>query len=301
MTFVHPWVLILLVVPVLLGLWLGQRRAWGIAMPFDYESHRPRRILAGLLAAFEILPAALLGIVILILARPQVLRVPEQERILTNIQICMDVSGSMAADNRYFMAKDAIEQFTLAREGDAIGFTIFGTQQVRWTPLTKDLETIRRALPFADPRTQPPHMGGTMIGAALRFCRDNMLAEADEGDKLIILVSDGVSFDINQSNAGEVADELVDAGITLYHVHVGTSAVPFEVTEIANTTGGEAFVATDEDALKRIFSHIDRMQPARFRPATAIPMDFFGPFAAAGLALLGAHMLGLLGMRYTPW
>jgi len=301
MTFVHPWVLVLLAIPILLGLWLAQRRAWGVALPFDHRDHRPRRFTGVLLTMFEIVPLTLLATVILILARPQVLRVPEQERVLTNIQICMDVSGSMAADGRYEMAKEAIEAFTYAREGDAVGFTIFGTQQVRWTPLTKDLDTIRRALPFADPRNQPPHMGGTMIGAALRFCRDNMLAEADEGDKLIVLVSDGVSFDINASNAGDVADELTAAGITLYHVHVGTGAVPYEVTEIANATGGEAFVATDETGLKRIFNHIDRMQPARFRPATAIPMDFFQPFAAVGLCLLGAHMLGLLGLRYTPW
>ena len=288
MTFVHPWVLMFLIAPVLIGLWLGQRRAWGVALPFDHQPHRRRRFTGAVLTAFEVVPVLLLAVVILLLARPQVLRVPEEERILTNIQICMDVSGSMAADNRYEMAKEAIESFTYAREGDAIGFTIFGTQQVRWTPLTTDLDTIRRALPFADPRHQPPHMGGTMIGAALRFCRDNMLAEATEGDKLIVLVSDGVSFDITSGNVNEVADELIDADITLYHVHVGTSPVPYEVTEIANATGGEAFVATDESGLKRIFHHIDVMQPARFKPATAIPMDFFAPFAFAGLCLLGA-------------
>jgi Ca-activated chloride channel homolog len=301
MTFVHSWVLILLAIPVLLALWLGQRRAWGLALPFDYQSHRRRGVLRVLLTGFDMVPAVLLALVIVILARPQVLRVPEQERILTNIQLCMDVSGSMTTDNRYEMAKTAIEEFLKAREGDAVGFTIFGTQQIRWTPLTKDLDTIRRALPFADPRFQPPHMGGTMIGAALRFCRDNMVAEAGEGDRLIILVSDGMSFDLNAGNASEVGDELNDAGITLYHVHVGTEQVPYEVTEIANMTGGEAFVATDKTGLERVFRHIDLMQPARFKPATAIPMDWFPPFALAGLGVLGLHMIGLLGMRYTPW
>jgi Ca-activated chloride channel family protein len=301
MTFVHPWVLMLLAIPVLLGFWLGQRRTWGLALPFDHQQHGRRRVTRVLLTAFDLVPALLLAVVLVILARPQVLRLPKEERILTNIQICMDVSGSMTADNRYGMAKAAIEEFLDAREGDAIGFTIFGTQQVRWTPLTKDLETIRRALPFADPRNQPPHMGGTMIGAALRFCRDNMVAEAEEGDRLIILVSDGVSFDLNSGNAGDVGDELIDAGITLYHVHVGTSQVPQEVTEIANMTGGEAFVATDKKGLDRVFRHIDLMQPARFKQATAIPMDWFVPFAIGGLALVGLHMIGLMGMRYTPW
>jgi Ca-activated chloride channel homolog len=301
MTFVHPWVLMFLVVPVLLGLWLAQRQAWGVVMPFDHETHRPRRILGFVLRVFEVVPAFLLAAVILVLARPQVLRVPKQERVLTNIQICMDVSGSMTVDNRYEMAKTAIEAFTRAREGDAVGFTIFGTQQIRWTPLTKDLDTIRRALVFADPSTQPPFMGGTLIAAALKFCRNNMLAEAKDGDRLLVLVSDGVSADLNAGNASDVADSLIEAGITLYHVHVGTGAVPMEVTDIANATGGEAFVATDQSGLDRIFRHIDLMQPARFKPATAIPMDFFGPFALAGLIALATHLLGLLGLRYTPW
>ena len=91
------------------------------------------------------------------------------------------------------------------------------------------------------------------------------------------------------------------AKITVYHVHVGTDPVPSEVAEIANATGGEAFVATDDSGLKRIFKHIDRMKPTRYKSATAIPMDFFQPFALMGLCLLGAYNLGAFGLRYTPW
>lgn len=301
MTFVYPWVLLFLAVPVLLIVWTGGLRNWGVAVPFDHHTHESRRVMDIVLRTFGMIPALILAAVILILARPQVLRVPNEERILTNIQICMDVSGSMSAQNRYEMAVEAIEQFTNSREGDAFGFTIFGSYPVRWTPLTKDLDAIRRALPFANPRHQAPHMSGTMIGAALRFCRDNMLAEAVEGDRLIVLVSDGVSFDLTGNAGVEVADELVDAQITLYHVHVGSGEVPGEVVEIAHETGGEAFVATDKDGLNTIFKHIDRMRPARFRPATAIPMDSFAIFAIAGLSLLALHIVGLLGLRYTPW
>ncbi len=301
MTFVHPWILLLLVFPILLGMWLLQRAAWGIALPFDHQTHSPRRVLSGLLRFWELMPSLLLAVIITILAEPQVQRVPREERVLSNILICMDVSASMSSDNRYEMAKRAIEDFIVSRDGDALGFTLFGTQQIRWTPLTKDIATIRRALPFANPRNQPPFMGGTMIGAALRFCRDNMLAEASDGDRLLLLVSDGMSADINGSNAGEFADEMKAARITVYHVHVGTGPVPPDVMEIANASGGEAFAATDESGLNRIFKHIDRMKPARFKPATAIPMDYFQPFAWIGLSLLGAYGLGAFGLRYTPW
>ena len=301
MTFVYPWELLLLVFPILLSVWHLQRKAWGIALPFDHQKHPDRMILGGLLRLWELIPAMLLSVIILMVAGPQVQRVPREERVLTNIQICMDVSGSMSVDNRYQMAKKAIEDFVVSRKGDALGFTLFGTQQIRWTPLTKDIATIRRALPFADPNNQPPFMGGTLIGAALRFCRDNMVAEAGQGDRLLLLVSDGVSSDVNGGNAAELADEMNAAKITVYHVHVGTDPVPSEVTEIANATGGEAFVATDENGLRRIFKHIDRMKPAHFKSATAIPMDFFQPFALVGLCLLCALAFGAFGLRYTPW
>ncbi len=65
-----------------------------------------------------------------------------------------------------------------------------------------------------------------MIGAALRFCRDNMIAEASEGDRLLLLVSDGMSADVNSSNSDEFSDEMKAAGITVYHIHVGTDSVP---------------------------------------------------------------------------
>ncbi len=301
MTFVHPWVLLFLILPILLSVWLLQMRSWGIALPFDHQTHPRRRIVSGLLRFWELLPAMLLSVIVTILAGPQIQRVPREERVLTNIQICMDVSGSMSTDNRYEMAKRAIEDFIVSRDGDALGFTLFGTQQIRWTPLTKDVATIRRALPFANPRNQPPFMGGTLIGAALRFCRDNMVAEAADGDRLLLLVSDGMSADVNGANAGELADEMKAANITLYHVHVGTDPVPTDVREIASATGGDAFAATDESGLKRIFKHIDRMKPARFKPASAIPMDYFQPFAWVGLSLLGAYTLGAFGLRYTPW
>jgi hypothetical protein len=91
------------------------------------------------------------------------------------------------------------------------------------------------------------------------------------------------------------------ANITVYHIHVGTDPTPPDVIDIANSTGGESFVATDAGGLKRIFRHIDRMKPARFKPATAIPMDSYQPFAAIGLCLLGVLGVSAFGLRFTPW
>ena len=301
MTFTYPSVLLLLAVPVILLVFAWQHRGWGLAMPFDHKTFRSRRWLRWLLSSAEMLPAIVLASVIVMLAGPQVLRTPKDERVLTNIEFCLDVSGSMGG-RRYEMASEAVEKFIDAREGDAFGLTLFGSHQIRWTPLTTDLAVIRQALPFANPRNQPMHMVGTMIGAALEFCHDNMLREAGEGDRMIVLVSDGFSADLSSSGAqAETGAMLNSADITLYHVHVGGAVVPTSVADLARETGGEAFAATDRKGLERIFNHIDRMRPAKFAPGGTVPMDFFMPFAVVGLLALGLHTLGLLGLRYTPW
>jgi Ca-activated chloride channel homolog len=299
-TFSQPWVLLLLAIPALL-LWAVPARGAGIVVPFDHHRHRRRRWIAWLLGAFECVPALLLAAVILLLAGPQTLQQPKAARTLTNIQFCMDVSGSMGVGDRYGMAKDAIGNFVNEREGDAFGLTIFGSHQIRWTPLTKDLNAVRNALPFADPRRQPLHMGGTRIGAALRFCRENMIYESEPGDRMIILVSDGASSDLDAGAIDDIANELQDANITLFHIHVAEDAIPQEVVDIAERTGGQAFEASDRTALARVFKRIDAMKPARYIPQGTVPLDFFFPFAIAAVGLLVVHVLGLFGMRYTPW
>jgi len=300
-TFTHPWALLLLAVPVLLIV-APPARAFGLALPFDHHEHPRRRLLGWALGAADRVPALVLAAAILMLAGPQMLKQPRNTRLLTNIQFALDVSGSMSWENRYENAREAIEEFVAGREGDAFGLTFFGSHQIRWTPLTTDLSAILNALPFANPDNQPIHMAGTRIGAALQFCLANMTQEAERGDRLIILVSDGVSSDLGDGFAAtDHGQELASAGITLFHVHVGTDDIPQEVVEIAMATGGQAFAARDASSLRKVFAHIDLMKPAQFAPGGTVPMDHYWPFALAALGALSLHGLALLGLRHTPW
>ena len=48
-----------------------------------------------------------------------------------------------------------------------------------------------------------------MIGLALRHCSDT-LSEREEGDRMIILVSDGQSFDLSGGQDEVIAEELMN-------------------------------------------------------------------------------------------
>lgn len=302
MTFSHPSLLLLLGVAVVLVVHALQRTGPGLTMPFDGRTHRRRLLLDWTLRGFDTMPAIALGAVICIVAGPQVLQRPTQQRVLTNIQFLMDVSGSMTVGRRYDMASEAIMKFVDARDGDAFGLTLFGSYAIRWVPLTQDLDVIRNAMAFADPQRQPRHMGGTRIGHALNFALGNMVVEASEGDRMIVLVSDGVSSDLTGAAAGlDLADDLNADDITVYHVHVGTGSVPGVVQDLARETGGEAFVATNKRSLDNVFNHIDRLRPDRFDRGGTVPVDYFFPFALTGLIAAGLQIIGLGGMRFTPW
>jgi hypothetical protein len=114
---------------------------------------------------------------ILILAGPQRLAKPEDERVLTNIEVVLDVSGSMMAPfgdgTRADKAFEAIVGFTSFRKGDAFGLTIFGTEVVHWVPLTKDLTALAGRAVL---RRKCHRMGGTRI--TTRWARAPAVAPA---------------------------------------------------------------------------------------------------------------------------
>jgi Ca-activated chloride channel homolog len=306
-TFGEPLVLVALVLPALMLVWAWTRRfvlpSRRVVLPLDGA-----RVGSGwgwwvLITLGECLPALLLAMGIILLANPQINGPPREKRLLTNIQICVDVSGSMTAQygegRRYDAAMKAVEKFVDYRKGDAFGLTFFGDAYVHWVPLTSDASAIKCATPFMDPEIAPPAFGGTAIANALRGCKKE-LVNREEGERMILLITDGISFDLQEAES-EIAKEMVDSKITVFAVIAAQFDPQPELMTICRTSGGEAFRADDPDALFAVFKKIDGMKKAKFTSTFVERVDHFTPFAALGLVFLSLASFYGLGLRYTPW
>lgn len=302
-SFAQPWWLLLLVLPLLLFYWTWRNRPARLVLPYDHGPQRRGRAWSFFLNLANSLPAGLLAVAIVLLAGPQQFGEPKEKRSLTNIEICLDVSGSMTAEfgdgNRYDAAMAAIDQFLSYRKGDACGLTFFGNEYLHWCPLTTDMSAIRCSPPFMRPENAPPHMGGTEIGKAIKACR-RKLEERQEGDKMILVITDGSSFDLN-GNETAIAKEMNDAGVKVFAVMIGDDPAQDELRTITHMTGGESFECGDINAMPEIFKRIDLMKPARIEKTVPELADNFTLFAALGLGMIGGMTLAAFGLRTAPW
>ena len=141
MRFATPWLLLLLLVP-LLRLWLRWRSehrrggavAWVSAGVLEGIPRTPRTRLATLPRWLEFAGGSLL---VLALARPQLDAGKEQIRLRSrNIIVALDISSSMKATdfqpgNRLMVARATLRDFVARREGDLVGLVLFSGKALR--------------------------------------------------------------------------------------------------------------------------------------------------------------------------
>jgi Ca-activated chloride channel family protein len=303
-SFLYTSVLFLLVLPAGLLVWVWARRGRRLVLPFDHGRPGTGRAWYVVLGLAESAPPLLLAVAIVLLAGPQKVGTPREKRVLTNIELCVDVSGSMTTPwgdgSRYDSALKAVEEFCDYRKGDAFGLTFFGNNVLHWVPLTSDVSAIRCAPPFMRPENLPIWFNGTEIGKALRACKTQLVAR-EEGDRMIVLVTDGDSFDLWGGADQEIAREMKANNITVFAIIIGMSRIQDEIVNITQLSGGEAFLAGDPEALRSIFRRIDQMKQTRLEKTVGETLDDFFPWCLAGLVVLGLGVVSLFGVRYTPW
>ncbi|BCX48375.1 VonWillebr and factor type A domain-containing protein [Haloferula helveola] len=305
MSFHHPEFLWLLALPLGWGFWQWVRRGHAVALPFDHGAQGEGRVPRFMIHLAGTLPAVILAVAVLMLAGPRRPAPPSDERVLNNILICIDVSGSMgvpfgSGGTRFEAAVEAARSFCEFRKGDAFGLTVFGSEYIHWVPPTAELSAVSNAMNYVRPDNMPGWMGGTLIGNALRGCRDQ-LVRIGEGDRAVVLISDGQSGDFSNGGDRAVAEELAKDDIRVFGILIGDGTGAAGLDTVSATTGGRTFVAGDPGALDEIFREIDRMQKANFKPSTAEWVDYHEPFAIAGVSALLLYSITLLGLRYTPW
>ena len=310
MFFEYPKLLWLLVIPALLVLHyiyleLSERHPHlrvSTSVPWMASG---RSFMAMLRHVPFILRIFALSMIIVSIARPR--SSEEMERIDTegiDIILAMDVSTSMLArdltPDRINASKDIAIEFIAQRPTDRMGIVVFAGESFTQCPLTTDRATLINLM--KDVQTDLIE-DGTALGNGLATAVARM-KDSDAKSRVVILLTDGVNNrgEISPQMAAEIAKTY---GVRVYTIGVGKEGMaPYPVmtpwgvevqnvkveideallAEIAESTGGRYFRATDNTKLAEIYSEINKMEKARTTvDSFPIYKELFGKYALLAL------------------
>ena len=166
------------------------------------------------------------------------------------------------------------------REGDMIGMVTFARFSDNLSPLTLDHDALLGALEEVT-IVQLPEEDGTAIGDAVIMGAE-VLQRAGGKSKVLLLLTDG-SNNAGNTDPIQAAVAASALGVKVYTIGTGTRGTamtpirdsdgaeprlaPVQVfidehtlTQMATTTGGQYFRATDGKALQEIYAEIDRLE-----------------------------------------
>jgi len=285
--FANPWVLVL---AVLIPLAVWWQKQWGNRREgtIQLSSVQAVKSVAGLSGEWKLklvrtIQMIVLSLLIMAMARPRAVRdLMETSVNVVDINLVLDISSSMRAEdfkpNRLEAAKATARKFIEDREGDRIGLLVFAGESYIQCPLTIDYDVLLDLLDQVE-IVDEAH-DGTAIGMAIAH-GINRLRSSDAKSRIMVLLSDG------SNNAGEL-DPITAAGfaaeydIKIYAIGVGSRCkAPFPVDDpvfgkryvqvdvemdektlqqLAETTNGQYFRATDEERLSEIYDEINSLE-----------------------------------------
>ena len=328
MFFEYPKLLWLLVLPVLLilhYLWqeISDRRPHlrvSTSVPWTVKKWSLMPVLRHVPFVLRIFA---LSMIIVAIARPRSSQ--QMERIDTegiDIILAMDVSTSMLArdltPDRINASKDIAIEFIAQRPSDRMGIVVFAGESFTQCPLTTDRATLINLMKEVQTDIIED---GTAIGNGLATAVARM-KDSDAKSRVVILLTDGVN------NRGEVSPQMAAEiaktyGVRVYTIGVGKEGMaPYPVmtpwgveiqnvkveidekllSEIAESTGGRYFRATDNTKLSEIYSEINKMEKARTTiDSFPVYKELFGSYALlALLAILLELIINWFVIRRLP-
>lgn len=327
MFFEYPALLWLLVIPALMlvhyvYIELSGRRPHLRVPDVKFWKAGGRSVLGVIRHLPFLLRTIALVMIIIAIARPR--SSTKMDKIDTegiDIVLAMDVSTSMLArdftPDRISAAKDIAIEFISQRPSDRMGIVVFAGESYTQCPLTTDRATLINLMKEIETGLIED---GTAIGNGLATAVARM-QNSDAKSRVVILLTDGVN------NSGEItpqtaADIAKTYGIRVYTIGVGANGtapypvmtpwgvqmqnVEVEIDEnllknIAETTGGKYFRATDNTKLSEIYSEINKMEKARTTiDSFPIYKELFTGFALIALACLLLEVLISFILRRLP-
>ncbi|AZQ43072.1 vWA domain-containing protein [Nonlabens ponticola] len=322
--FLNPqWFWLLLIIPFLAAYywWQGRQDNATVKISSLQGFESGTSWLARLRPLLYVLRLLAIALLIVAMARPQTTdtttKVSTTEGI--DIVLAIDVSASMLAKDlkpdRLEATKEVALDFIKGRPTDRIGVVVYAGESYTKTPITTDQSITVRAV--EDIEYDNVLQNGTAIGMGLATAV-NRLKESESESKVIILMTDGVN------NSGfidpKIASELaVEYGIKVYTIGIGTNGnayspvsikadgsfrfalTPVEIDEqlmkeIASSTGGTYYRATNNKKLAQIYQEIDQLEKTEVEEFKFTDVqEKFRPLVLLALALLSMEML----LRYT--
>ena len=328
MYFEYPKLLWLMLVPALMVLhyvWLELSKRHphlrvSTSIPWMLQG-------SGFMSVFRHVPFVLrtiaLVLIVLAIARPR--SSGTIEKIDTeglDIVLTMDVSTSMLArdltPDRISASKDIAIEFISQRPTDRMGIVVFAGESFTQCPLTTDRATLINLMKEVQTDLIED---GTAIGNGLATSVAR-LKDSEAKSRVVILLTDGVNNrgEISPQMAAEIAKTY---GIRVYTIGVGKEGMaPYPVmtpwgvevqqvkveidekllAEIAESTGGRYYRATDNTKLAEIYAEINKMEKAK-TTIDNFPVyeEEFGKFALwALIALLAELLLNWFVIRRLP-
>jgi len=287
-TFANPEFLFLLfgIIPLVGWYWWRNRKLHATlqistTQPFRTLSLSYKQVLRHALFALRLIAISLL---IMALARPQSSDAWEDSSTQgIDIVMALDLSSSMLArdfePNRLDASKNLAMEFITGRPNDRIGLVVFAGESFTQCPLTTDHAVVLNL--FKDIKSGLVE-DGTAIGMGLATSITR-LKDSKAKSKVVILLTDGVN------NAGEIspmtaAEIALTYNIRIYTIGVGSKGTapypvqtPFGIRyqnmkveidedvlqQVAESSGGEYFRATDNNKLREIYTRIDEMEKSK--------------------------------------
>lgn len=321
--FEHPWLFLLLLVPLLVW-WISppyRERRDSLQIPYlrrlaDLTRQTPTKaavVLRRHLPLRFLLPFWWM-LIVTALARPVWLGDPITKTESTrDLMLLVDLSGSM--DTRDFIdldgkrtcrldaVKDVLGRFIKRRKSDRLGLIVFGSEPYLQAPFTRDHDIVQILLDQT--RTKMAGMQtamGDAMGLAIKHFESSRSTH-----RVMVMLTDGndTGSKVPPRKAAEIAFQ---KGITIHTIAMGDPRTAGEekmdvetLKAISKTTRGNYYRAEDRVQLDSIYRELDAIEPEKIKTLSFRPRYplFQWPVAAVFITFMAYHFLMFISGRFT--